>query len=173
MAKVEAGTIDLQEGEVEVRDLVEESLELVRQRAEGSGVHLELSIADDLPSVRGDYRRLRQVLLNLLSNAVKFTPEDGTVSLTAERRADGGVTLTVADTGIGIAPEDLATVFAPFGRVESVLHRNADGTGLGLPLARQFTELHGGTLTLASALGEGTRVTVALPAERAVGAVAS
>jgi PAS domain S-box-containing protein len=169
MAKVEAGTMDLQESEVEVRDLVEESVGMVRQRAESSGVRLELAVADDVPPVRGDYRRLRQVLLNLLSNAVKFTPEGGSVVLSAARRADGGVTLVVSDTGIGIAPEDIETVFAPFGRVESVLHRNTDGTGLGLPLARQFTELHGGSLTLESTPGEGTRVAVALPAERTVG----
>lgn len=168
MAKVEAGTIDLQEGDMEIRDLAEESAELVRQRADGNGVDLVLDLADDLPSVRGDYRRLRQVLLNLLSNAVKFTPDGGTVTVAARCRNDGGVTLTVTDTGIGIAPEDLAMVFAPFGRVENVLHRNTDGTGLGLPLARQFTELHGGTLTLDSAPGRGTRVTVALPAARSV-----
>ena len=146
---------------------------MVRQRAGSSGVRLEVRVADDVPMVNGDYRRLRQVLLNLLSNAVKFTPEGGSVVLGAARREDGGVTLTVADTGIGIAPEDMATVFAPFGRVESVMHRNTDGTGLGLPLARQFTELHGGTLTLESAPGTGTRVTVALPAERSLGASVS
>lgn len=173
MAKVEAGTIDLMESAVEVSDLVAESIELVRRRAEGCRVRLDLEVADDLPAVRGDYRRLRQVLLNLLSNAIKFTPEDGVVTLRAERRLDGGITLVVSDTGIGIAPEDLATVFAPFGRVESMLHRNADGTGLGLPLARQFIELHGGTLTLASAVNEGTRVTVDLPAERSVAVSAS
>ncbi|HYG87375.1 MAG TPA: ATP-binding protein [Azospirillum sp.] len=168
MAKVEAGTIDLHETEVEVRDLVEESADLVRRRAEGNGVRLVVDVADDVTSVCGDYRRLRQVMLNLLSNAVKFTPAGGSVTVTAQRRADGGVTLAVADTGIGIAPEDLETVFAPFGRVESVLHRNTDGTGLGLPLARQFTELHGGTLTLESTPEKGTRVFVALPAERTV-----
>lgn len=169
MAKVEAGTIDLQVGEVEIRDLVEESADLVRRRAEANGVRLEVDVADDVTSVRGDYRRLRQVLLNLLSNAVKFTPSGGSVALTAQRRAGGGITLAVIDTGIGIAAEDIDTVFAPFGRVESVFHRNTDGTGLGLPLARQLTELHGGTLTLESAPGQGTRVLVVLPEERPVG----
>ncbi len=173
MAKVEAGTLDLQESEIEIRDLVEESAELVRQRAENSGVRLELAVPGDVPSLRGDYRRLRQVLLNLLSNAVKFTADGGTVALSAERRPDGGVTLTVTDSGIGIAPEDIATVFAPFGRVENVMHRNTDGTGLGLPLARQFTELHGGRLTLDSTLGQGTRVAVILPVERSVTAPVS
>jgi two-component system cell cycle sensor histidine kinase PleC len=118
--------------------------------------------------LRGDALKLKQVLLNLLSNAVKFTPTDGAVTVAAERRADGGLAITVADTGIGIAEADIATALTPFGQVEQPYVRSQGGTGLGLPLAKSLVEMHEGTLELQSAVGRGTVVTVILPAHRVI-----
>jgi signal transduction histidine kinase len=115
-------------------------------------------------TVRADERRFTQVLLNLLSNAVKFTPPGGTITLASAGDAGGGVVVRVEDTGIGIAPENISRVLAPFEQVESGNTRRYDGTGLGLPLAKKLVELHGGTLAIDSALGAGTRVEVKLPA---------
>jgi len=105
------------------------------------------------------------VLINLLSNAVKFTPAGGRITLTARNRPDGLV-INVTDTGIGIAPENIAKAFETFGQIDSTVARKHKGTGLGLPLARQLVELHGGTLTLESAVGTGTAATIMLPASR-------
>jgi signal transduction histidine kinase len=121
-----------------------------------------------LPSLTADERRLKQILLNILSNAVKFTPPGGHVAVRATVTA-GGMAIIVADTGIGIAPEDLSKALRPFGQVDSRLARKYQGTGLGLPLAKAMTESHGGTLAIASTPGQGTTVTITLPAWRICG----
>ncbi|MGQ9368237.1 ATP-binding protein [Azospirillum sp. ST 5-10] len=166
LAKVEADELVLNEAPFVLADLVEEALRLVEQRAEGAGVRLEDALPADLPVLRADARRVLQVLLNLLTNAVKFTPEGGRVAVSGRIEDDGALVLEVADTGIGIAAADLALVMQPFGQVTSALRRNHDGAGLGLPLARRFMEAHGGTLTLDSAPGTGTRAICRFPAER-------
>jgi signal transduction histidine kinase len=124
------------------------------------------AIPDDLPDVAADRDRLRQVLLNLLSNAHKFTPPGGAITLAARRSAKGAemVAITVADTGIGIAPEHQAIVFEAFQQVESGYARAQQGTGLGLALTKQLVELMGGTITLESTPGVGSAFTVTLPA---------
>ena len=124
---------------------------------------INLDIAPELGTVVSDKRRIKQVMLNLLSNAIKFTPADGTVTVTA-RRILNKVALEVADTGIGISEQDLPTAMAPFGQVESSLARRHEGTGLGLPLAKKFVELLGGTFHIESKPGDGTRVGMTLPA---------
>ena len=113
--------------------------------------------------VMADEVRLKQVLLNLLSNAVKFTPAGGTIRVTACESGPREIAITVRDSGIGIAPEHLALVFEPFRQVDDSLERRAGGTGLGLALSRALVEMHGGRLTLVSAVGQGTAVTVTLP----------
>jgi signal transduction histidine kinase len=117
------------------------------------------------PIVQGDARRLKQIALNLLSNAMKFTPAGGAVQVSLSF-GDDGVALVVADTGIGMTPQQIPIALEPFGQVDSSLSRRHEGTGLGLPLCRRFAEAHGGSLTIESALGEGTAVTVRLPAGR-------
>jgi signal transduction histidine kinase len=112
--------------------------------------------------VRGDERKLKQVTLNLLSNAVKFTPQGGSVRLAA-RPNGSAIEVSVADTGVGIAPEDQAAVFEEFRQVGGDSARKAEGTGLGLALAKKFVELHGGTLRLDSAVGRGSTFTFTLP----------
>ena len=143
------------------------TIRMVQVQAAKAKVALAADIAPDLPKLNADKRRVRQILLNLLSNALKFTPPGGRVTIRAFCGEEGFV-LQVADTGIGIAPQDFAKALEPFGQVDSSLARKYEGTGLGLPLTRQMAELHGGSLVLESATGRGTTVTVTLPAWRLV-----
>jgi len=119
-------------------------------------------------TIRADQRKIRQVLLNLISNAIKFTPSGGSVTLTPGLRPNGDFTITVLDTGIGMAEKDIPAALTPFGQVESTLSRRFEGTGLGLPLSLALMEVHGGRLRLDSTPGEGTRVRITLPKERVV-----
>jgi two-component system cell cycle sensor histidine kinase PleC len=116
--------------------------------------------------VLADEMRLKQAMLNLLSNAVKFTPPGGRIEIAAALSEDGGIETTIADTGIGMRPEDIPVALEPFRQIDSKITRNYGGTGLGLPLARRLTELHGGYLKIASAVGLGTTVTMGLPRTR-------
>ncbi|WP_142848300.1 PAS domain S-box protein [Telmatospirillum sp. J64-1] len=163
MSKVESGHLELHPEPVDLAPLVRASLRLVGERAQTARIFLGETLPPNLPSVMVDERRFKQVLLNLLSNAVKFTPPGGSVQISAERCADGGLIVAVTDTGIGMSTQDLVKALAPFGQVDSALSRRYDGTGLGLPLTKSFIELHGGELTLSSALGQGTRAEVYLP----------
>jgi signal transduction histidine kinase len=126
-----------------------------------------MSLNREIGLIRADELRLRQILINLLSNAVKFTPEGGHVWVSSAQE-NGALVITISDTGIGIAPEDIPKALAPFGQVDSTVRRKQEGTGLGLPLAKQLVELHGGTLTIDSKVNVGTTVTFALPAERII-----
>jgi PAS domain S-box-containing protein len=166
VSKAEAGKIELHEEQVDVRDLIDTSLRYVRERAGAMGLTLANDLPASLPAVLADPLRLKQVVLNLLSNAVKFTPEGGRVAVSGGLAANGDFILSIVDTGIGIAAEDIARVLEPFGQVDTTLHRRYEGTGLGLPLAKALVELHEGTLTLKSTLGGGTTVTVLLPKRR-------
>ncbi len=164
LSKAEAGKVDLDERPVDLEVAAASAVRMLAERARNGGVALGLAFPADLPVVRVDERRLRQILLNLVSNAVKFTPPGGSVVVSARRREDGGLTLTVTDTGIGIAAEDIERVFQPF--VQLHRRRQQEGTGLGLALCRKLVEAHGGSIALASRPGRGTTVEVHLPAER-------
>jgi len=164
MAKIEAGKLKLQYERVAVQDLVEDALRLMRGRAEAGGLEVSVSL-QELPRIECDYRALKQILLNLLSNAVKFTPRGGHISVKGER-IGGYVRLSVRDTGIGIAAEDLARLARPFEQVETQHAKTQQGTGLGLALTRSLIEMHGGRLELASEPGLGTTAAVAMPIQR-------
>ena len=168
VAKAEAGRLELSEEDVDLSALVRSCVLLVQGRAEEADVSIVTSLPDDFPMLYADPKRLKQILLNLLSNAVKFTPVGGKVFIKAELRPDRGIDLMVQDTGIGIADKDLARAFQPFGQIDSHLSRKYEGTGLGLPLSRNLTELHGGELLVESKPNTGTTVTIALPLERTV-----
>ena len=168
LSKVEAGSEELCEERLKVADIVEFALMLVRQRAAANGVRLESEVQDDMPDIRADEGKLRQVLGNLLSNAVKFTRAPGKVEVKAWCNADSGFVFQVVDTGIGIAPKDIPMALSRFGQVDRGLDRAHEGTGLGLPLAKALVELHGGVLDLQSQPGVGTTVTVRLPSNRIV-----
>jgi two-component system cell cycle sensor histidine kinase PleC len=167
LSKIEAGKFVLQEDICDVAEIADAAMRFMAERAMKAGVALEQQIMA-LPPVRADERKIKQIMLNLLSNAVKFTPQGGTVRLSAGLDDAGGVTFAVADTGIGIAPHQLERVMEPFGQVENIMTRSHTGTGLGLPLCKALTELHGGTLALDSEVGNGTTVTVVLPKERSL-----
>ncbi len=137
-------------------------LTLVRERAMRHGITLGLDIDADVGSIVADERKVRQILLNLLSNAVKFTPDGGRVSL-ASKRGNNCVEISVADTGIGISPQDQAALFEEFRQVGTDSARKHEGTGLGLALAKRFVELHGSTVRVESAPGKGTTFTFSLP----------
>ena len=169
VAKIEAGRLELDEGSVEPGQLAQQVLRLFADRAERVGISLSLDLAEGLPVLWIDERKVKQILLNLLSNAVKFTPRGGQVTLSASLVPGGAFVFAVTDNGIGIATEDLEAAMAPFGQVDSQLSRRFEGTGLGLPLSDALVRLHGGRLKLSSTLGEGTRVTVSLPASRCEG----
>ena len=140
---------------------------MVAPQAAKARVQLIEKLEGDLPLIRADERRLKQVLVNLLGNAVKFTRPGGHIEVKLAREGDGLV-LVVRDTGIGMAQEDIPVARERFGQVESTLSRKYEGAGLGLPISIQIVELHGGRLDIQSALGIGTTVTVYLPGERLV-----
>ncbi|MHA1151349.1 MAG: sensor histidine kinase [Alphaproteobacteria bacterium] len=166
IAKIEVGRLELDEGAFDLENNLDSCVKMLSEQAEKSGVELARASPAPLPNFRGDEKKFKQIILNLLSNAIKFTPEGGSVTLEAEIEENGALRVTVIDTGIGIAPEDLAKVMAPFTQVESVHSRKYEGTGLGLPISRALTELHGGEFLLTSKLDVGTTITARFPATR-------
>ena len=171
LSKIEAGKIELSEEIVDVARVIYACTRLIGGRASDARVILEARVAPGLPPILADERKIKQALINLLSNAVKFTPEGGRVLIAVGRHERGGIEIVVEDTGIGIAGGDIARALAPFHQIDNSLSRKHSGTGLGLPLARSFIGLHGGELTLDSAEGRGTRVTVVLPESRVISVV--
>ncbi len=168
LSKVEAGKLVLEEENVDLPHSIQGAMHLVLERANRRSVRLSAEVEPSLPRIYADNLRLKQIMLNLLTNAIKFTPEGGMVTLSAQADGDGSVRITVRDTGIGIAPEDIAKVLEPFGQVANPMVRREEGTGLGLPITKRLVELHGGTLTIESAVGQGTIVTVRLPPNRVI-----
>ncbi|MHB1208041.1 MAG: sensor histidine kinase [Rhodospirillaceae bacterium] len=171
LSKVEEGKLELEEEAISLPAVVERVTRLMRQGLDSANLALSVALAPDLPEVRGDARKLDQVLLNIMSNAVKFTPPGGRISIEAHRNA-GGIAIVVADTGVGISEDELAEVLKPFVQGRDSERRLVRGTGLGLPLADQMMKMHGGFLSLASRRGEGTIVTLQLPAARVLAAPA-
>ena len=164
MAKLESGRTEVLRETIGLADIIDEVLVLVRERtpAEGPSVHVE--IPADFPSIWIDRRHLRQILVNLLANAVAFTAKEGRVSLTA-RRPPGRIEIAIADTGIGMTPEEVKQAVTRFGQAEDHMARKHQGIGLGLPLAKSLTELLGGTLVIESVRGHGTTITLAFAEE--------
>jgi signal transduction histidine kinase len=162
VAQIEAKRVELDLGDVDVAELAARAVEAMRPVADEKGVSLEV-VSDHPPTARGDQTRLTQVLDNLVSNAVKFTGEGGVVTVTVNGNGDG-VDLVVTDTGIGVSPEEQGQVFTRFFRASTATKRAIPGTGLGLAISRALVEQHGGTISFASREGEGTTVTVRLPA---------
>lgn len=171
LSKVEVGRLQLCEDAVSVGDTIETCRRVVAPMAESAKVSLSINLPQALPVLRVDEVRFKQVLLNLLSNAVKFTPCGGRVNVSA-RIGAAGVTVAIADTGIGMKTEDIAVALKPFRQIDSALNRRYEGTGLGLPLAKALVELHGGQLDIRSTVGVGTTVSILLPPERIAGAAA-
>ncbi|MCP5431970.1 MAG: ammonium transporter [Alphaproteobacteria bacterium] len=166
-SKIEAEKMRLSETPVDVGEVIQAAHTMVRERAREEGVALDFPEALELPPLLADERALKQILINLLSNAVKFTPEGGSVTVTAEIECDGRFALAVIDTGRGMRREDIPRALEPFSQItDNATVYSPEGTGLGLPLTNAFTKLHGGSLVITSKPGAGTTVTVRFPAAR-------
>jgi two-component system, cell cycle sensor histidine kinase PleC len=172
LSKIAAGRVDIEPADVRLPALIEDCVHMVRMKAEAAGLELIVDVPHDVPSLSGDERMVKRMLINLLSNAVKFT-EQGHVRVTAHQARDGALALSVADTGIGIAAENLPRLMRPFMQVDATISRKHEGTGLGLSLVKSMVELHGGEIVIESALGSGTTVTLHFPAGRTIGHVAA
>ena len=162
LSKIEAGRMELELAEFDMPAALQNALTLVRERAQRHGIALELKTDPALGAFRADERKFKQIMLNLLSNAVKFTPEGGRVGVNAQLNGKG-VEIAVADSGVGIAAADQEAIFEEFRQVGSDYTKKSEGTGLGLALTRRFVELHGGTIRVASAPGQGATFTFTLP----------
>jgi len=161
LSKIEAGRMELELSDFDLPSSIENTLTLVRERAVRRGIELGHTVDEHLGMVRADERRVKQVLLNLLSNALKFTPEGGRIDVRAAVR-DGMAEISVADTGVGISPEDQELVFEEFRQVGTAA-KKVEGTGLGLAISRKFIEVHGGRIWVESQVGKGSTFAFTLP----------
>ena len=153
--------MELDRNDFDLPAAIGNTLSLVRERAQRRNIALASTVDPSVGTLDGDERKVKQVLLNLLSNALKFTPEGGTVAVRA-RIAGDFVEIAVSDTGVGISPEDQATVFEEFRQVGAA-SKKSEGTGLGLAISRKFVELHGGAIRVDSEVGQGSTFTFTLP----------
>jgi len=167
ISKIQSGKCTLDARELNLAEVVSASASSFRLMAQSAGLKLIDDVAPDVPIVIGDSVKLRQVFTNLISNALKFTRSGGSVTIKAVRSANGGATIQVIDTGVGMSEEDVAVALTPFGQVDATHARWREGTGLGLPIAKALVQLHGGDLTIRSQKDVGTEVTVLLPLPRA------
>ncbi len=163
MSKIEAGKYELRMGTVDPRLLVQETVQVVNPQLEQHQLTIETHFGENVSTLTGDQRAMKQVLLNLLSNAIKFTPDKGQIIITVEAAENNCLDISVADTGIGIEAEDIEKVLLPFNQVGSAQVTVHHGTGLGLPIIKSLVELHGGQLHIESKPGVGTTVHVSLP----------
>ena len=170
LSKIDAGKMELRESAFSVRDVVDDSVLLVRDKADGL-VDIRLLVDRDC-EIRADKRLIKQILLNLLSNAIKFTPRGGAITVGTGETADGGFEIYVSDTGIGMDQAQLEKAFSHYGQVDSRIARTHQGTGLGLPISLSLARLHGGDLVATSVPGHGTCMTLILPESRVVRAQA-
>ncbi len=161
LSKIEAGRMELEPSEFDLPSAIENTLILVRERAQRRAITLEHTVDERVGTIRADERKVKQVLLNLLSNALKFTPEGGRIDVVAGAH-DGVTEISVTDTGVGIAPEDQEAVFEEFRQVGTAA-RKVEGTGLGLAISRKFIELHGGRIWVKSQPGIGSTFAFTLP----------
>ena len=164
LSKIEAGRMELERTDFHLPTVIDTAVTLVRERAGRRGITLHTTVDPQLGDVHADERKLKQVMLNLLSNAIKFTPEGGRIDVRAGVH-DEIVEVSVADTGVGIAPEDQQAVFEEFRQVGTA-DKKGEGTGLGLALSRRFVELHGGRIWVNSQVGQGSTFTFTLPVGR-------
>jgi len=170
ISKIEAGEATLDDNHIDVARAVASCVTMIEPRARTAGLDVRFSAPERFPTLRADGRHFKQIVLNLLSNAVKFTDTSGDVSVEIDVEEPGEIVIRVVDSGIGIAARDMHRVMAPFGQVAQSSVRDHAGTGLGLPICKSLTELHGGILSLTSEVGVGTTATVRFPPERTVAA---
>lgn len=166
ISKAEARKLNIRDDSVDLPALIDGCVRMLGKRAEEGGLQVQVRGTGIGVSLRADRLRVRQIVLNLLTNAIKFTPAGGRIIVETAKRRSGGITLAVEDTGIGMAPGDIARAFEPFVQLNRMGHQ--EGTGLGLPLCEEMMKLHGGRLQLTSTLGKGTRVEARFPKDRTI-----
>ena len=169
ISRIEAGRLELDEQAVAIGDEIDRALRLLEDQARLNGIRLVRDIAGDLPLLLGDPHKIQQIVINLAGNAITYMPAGttaGSVTVRALRGSDGGIVLSVEDTGQGMSAEDLERVISPFVRLSNPMIRQNDGTGLGLPLVKALVELHGGHFELSSQVGKGTTATARFPKDR-------
>jgi two-component system cell cycle sensor histidine kinase PleC len=167
LAKIESGRLTLRETDIDLRQLMDETANMMSAKALAAGLSLAVQVDRSFPNIHADERALRQILVNLASNAIKFTPPGGRITAFANVLTGGSLAFGMDDTGVGIAPEDHAEVFESFGQGRHDAVLGDKGTGLGLPIVKGLAEAHGGSAILNSVRNEGTRITILLPASRA------
>jgi two-component system cell cycle sensor histidine kinase PleC len=163
ISKIESGSFVLNRQPADLGDIVDGAVEVMRDNFAAKNQTLDLRLPRDLPMLTVDSKRIKQILVNLLSNANKFTSDRGRIILVARRNPDGGASVAVADTGVGMSADQIATALKPFGQVQGHLARTQEGAGLGLPIARGLARQHGGDLFVESQPGQGTTVILTLP----------
>ncbi len=173
ISKIQSGKYTLDAREVNVGEILAASVTSFQMMANEAHVDLRASIARDLPAIRGDAAKLRQIFMNIISNAMKFTPAHGEVEVMAQRTNSGGVLVAIRDSGVGMSEEEIGVAMTPFGQVDGGRSRWREGAGLGLPIAKALVELHGGQLEIRSKRDAGTEVVIGLPARDSVSAVTS
>ena len=163
ISKIQSGKYALNNRDIDLDEILASCLVSFKSQAEEASLTLEQRVASDMPKVKGDPIKLRQIFTNLVGNAIKFTQPGGSVMVEGFRLSDGGIAVTVRDTGIGMSEEEILVALTPFGQVDGSKSRWREGTGLGLPIARALVELHGGQLEIRSTKSVGTEVAVLLP----------
>lgn len=167
MSKIEAGKVELDEQEIDMRALIDSIVRIMANRAFNSGLDIKEEIAEDLPVLYADARLVRQILINLVTNAIKYSDKKGVIEIIAHMDSHNRMVLAVQDHGVGIPRDRIAEAMQPFGQIHDPVRSNTQqGTGLGLPLTKAMAELHGATLSLESDTGQGTRVTIHFPRNR-------
>lgn len=158
----------MDESEIDVAKTLSDCITMMEIRALNSEINIEVDCPDHLPALLADGRHVRQIMINLLSNAIKFTPTGGHIKVSAGLDDDSSMTIVVFDTGIGIPASDISKILLPFGQVGYLHVSDHGGTGLGLTISKALMELHDGTLTIESEVGEGTTVALRFPPERTI-----
>ena len=168
VSKAEAGKLEINDEIVDVTESVRSCVRLCQARADSAGADLVQEVPADLPQLRADRRRLKQILINLITNALKFTGGSGTVTIRGYVDPDGCMAMEVRDSGIGMTEREIDKALEPFGQVDTAINRRHPGTGLGLPLTKSMVEVHGGQLVIESKVGQGTLVRAVFPSERVI-----
>ncbi|MCB1520837.1 MAG: HAMP domain-containing histidine kinase [Hyphomicrobiaceae bacterium] len=170
ISKIQSGKYTIDARETPIDEIIQVCVTSLRKVAFDAGVTIDNLLPQYLPPVRGDAAKLRQAMSNILSNAVKFTPKGGRIVIEGAATKDGGLVVSIADSGVGMTEDEIMIALTPFGQVDGTRARWREGAGLGLPIAQALIDLHGGRIAIKSKKGEGTIVSIMLPSRHEVSA---